>query len=59
MAVPRSEAVRLGTQIAIAASLMLALGAGGFFYHQSRSDGEAEAAVGRGPDAVPVRDRRR
>jgi membrane fusion protein (multidrug efflux system) len=55
MAAPRSEVVRLGTQIAIAAGLILALGAGGFFYHQSRPDGEAEAAVGREPDAVPVK----
>ena len=46
--------MRLGTQVAIAAILMAALAAGGFFYHQSQADGEAEAAVERGPDAVPV-----
>jgi membrane fusion protein (multidrug efflux system) len=38
----------------IAVILMATLGAGGFFYHRSQADGEAEAAVGRGPDAVPV-----
>ncbi len=46
--------MRLGTQLAIAAIVMATLGAGGFFYHRSQADGEAEAAVGRGPDAVPV-----
>ena len=46
--------MRLGTQVAIAAMLMAALAAGGFFYHRSQADGEAEAAVERGPDAVPV-----
>jgi membrane fusion protein, multidrug efflux system len=46
--------VRLGTQVAIAAILMATLGAGGFLYHRSQADSEAEAAVGRGPDAVPV-----
>jgi membrane fusion protein, multidrug efflux system len=46
--------VRLGTQVAIAVILMTTLGAGGFLYHRSQADGEAEAAVGRGPDAVPV-----
>ena len=45
--------MRLGTQVVIAALLMATLGAGGFFYHRSQADGEAEAAVG-GPDAVPV-----
>jgi membrane fusion protein (multidrug efflux system) len=54
MAVPRSEAVRLSTQVAIAAILMVALGAGGFLYHRSQADSEAEAAVGRGPNTVPV-----
>jgi membrane fusion protein, multidrug efflux system len=46
--------VRLGTQVAIAAVLMAALGAGGFAYHRLQTEGEAEAAVGRGPDAIPV-----
>jgi membrane fusion protein (multidrug efflux system) len=46
--------VRLGTQVGIAVVLMAMLGAGGFLYHRSQADGEAEAAVGRGPDAVPV-----
>jgi membrane fusion protein (multidrug efflux system) len=31
-----------------------ALGASGFVYHRMQTDGEAAAAVGRGPDAVPV-----
>jgi membrane fusion protein, multidrug efflux system len=46
--------VRLGTQLAIAGLLIVMLGAGGFVYHRSQTDGEAEAAVGRGPNAVPV-----
>jgi membrane fusion protein, multidrug efflux system len=46
--------VRLGTQVAIAVILMATLGAGGFLYHRSQADGEAAAAVRRGPDAVPV-----
>jgi membrane fusion protein, multidrug efflux system len=46
--------VRLGTQVGIAVVLMAMLGAGGFLYHRSQADGEAEAAVGGGPDAVPV-----
>jgi membrane fusion protein, multidrug efflux system len=46
--------VRLGTQVAIAAILMAGLGAGGFLYHRSQAEGEAAAAVARGPDAVPV-----
>lgn len=46
--------MRLGTQVAIAAMLMVALGAGGFLYHRSQADSEAAAAVGRGPGAVPV-----
>jgi membrane fusion protein, multidrug efflux system len=50
----RSEAVRLGTQIAIAAVLMVALGTSGFLYHRLQTDGEAAAAVGRGPDVIPV-----
>jgi membrane fusion protein, multidrug efflux system len=47
--------VRLSTQLAIAGLLTAALGAGGFFYHRSLTDGEAAAAVGRGSSAVPVR----
>jgi membrane fusion protein, multidrug efflux system len=46
--------VRIGTQLAIAGLLMVVLGAGGFVYHRSQADGEAEAAVGRGPSALPV-----
>ena len=46
--------MRLATQAAIAAILMATLGAGGFLYHRSQAEGEAEAAVGRGPNAVPV-----
>jgi membrane fusion protein, multidrug efflux system len=46
--------VRLGTQVAIAAVLIVGLGAGGFLYHRSQADGEAVAAVGRGPGEVPV-----
>jgi membrane fusion protein, multidrug efflux system len=46
--------MRLGTQLAIAGLLVLALGAGGFVYHRSQAEGEAAAAVGRGSSAVPV-----
>ena len=46
--------MRLRTQLAIAGLLTVALGAGGFFYHRSQTDGEAAAAVGRGASAVPV-----
>lgn len=46
--------MRLGTQLAIAGILVVMLGAGGFVYHRSQIDGEAEAAVGRGSSAVPV-----
>ena len=46
--------MRVGTQVAIARCSWLALAAGGFFYHRSQGDGEAEAAVEPGPDAVPV-----
>jgi membrane fusion protein (multidrug efflux system) len=46
--------VRLGSQLAIAGVLVVALGAGGFLYHRSQAEGEAEAAVGRGPSAIPV-----
>jgi membrane fusion protein (multidrug efflux system) len=34
--------------------ITVVLGAGGFVYHRLQTDGEAEAAVGRGPNAVPV-----
>jgi membrane fusion protein (multidrug efflux system) len=46
--------VRLGTQLAVAGLLVVVLGGGGFLYHRSQIDGEAAAAVGRGPSAVPV-----
>jgi membrane fusion protein, multidrug efflux system len=46
--------MRLGTQLAIAGLLVVALGAGGLAYHRSQTDGEAAAAVGRGPSAIPV-----
>ena len=46
--------MRVGTQIAIAGLLLVVLGAGGLAYHRSQADGEAAAAVGRGPVAVPV-----
>lgn len=40
-------------QLALAVVLLLVLGGGGFFYHQSQGE-SAEAAVRRGPSAVPV-----
>jgi membrane fusion protein, multidrug efflux system len=46
--------VRLGTQLIVAGLIVVVLGAGGFLYHRSQAEGEAEAAVGRGPNAVPV-----
>jgi membrane fusion protein (multidrug efflux system) len=46
--------LRVGTQLAIAAALLLALGGGAVTYHQYRLDGEAEAAVRRGARAIPV-----
>lgn len=46
--------MRVSTQLAIAGLLVVGLGAGGFFYHRSLTDGEAAAAVGRGSNAVPV-----
>ena len=46
--------MRLATQLAIALVITGALGASGFVYHRMQTDGEAAAAVGRGPDAVPV-----
>lgn len=44
----------LGKQLVAACLILLGLGASGFLYHQSRSDGEVEAATPRGPKAVPV-----
>ena len=46
--------MRLATQLAVALVITVALGASGFVYHRLQTDGEAAAAVGRGPDAVPV-----
>jgi membrane fusion protein (multidrug efflux system) len=46
--------VRVATQLVIALVITGALGASGFVYHRMQTDGEAAAAVGRGPDAVPV-----
>jgi membrane fusion protein, multidrug efflux system len=46
--------VRLSTQLVIVGLLVVGLGAGGFLYHRSLTDGEAAAAVGRGSSAVPV-----
>jgi membrane fusion protein, multidrug efflux system len=46
--------VRLGTQLAIGAALLLAVVGGAVTYHQQRIDGEAAAAVRRGASAIPV-----
>jgi membrane fusion protein, multidrug efflux system len=46
--------LRIGTQLVIAAALLLALGGSAVTYHQYRIDGEAAAAVRRGASAVPV-----
>jgi membrane fusion protein (multidrug efflux system) len=46
--------VRLSTQLAVAGLLIVGLGAGGFFYHRSQTDGEAAAAVGRASSAISV-----
>jgi membrane fusion protein (multidrug efflux system) len=46
--------LRIGTQLAIAAVLLLAVGGGAVTYHQYRIDGEAAAAVRRGAAAIPV-----
>jgi membrane fusion protein (multidrug efflux system) len=46
--------VRVGTQLAIGAALLLAVGGGAVTYHRSQLDGEAAAAVNRGPSAIPV-----
>ncbi len=45
--------MRVGTQLGIAAALLLAVG-GAVTWHQSRIDGEAAAAVSRAASAVPV-----
>ena len=44
----------IGKQILIGGVLLLIAAAGGFAYHRMSVEGEAVAAVGRGPDAVPV-----
>jgi membrane fusion protein (multidrug efflux system) len=46
--------VRVGAQLAIGAALLLAVAGGAVTYHRSQRDGEAAAAVNRGPSAVPV-----
>ena len=46
--------MRVGTQLAIGAALLLAVGGGAVTYHRSQLDGEAAAAVNRGPSAIPV-----
>jgi membrane fusion protein, multidrug efflux system len=46
--------LRVGTQLALAAALLLVVGGGAVTYHQYRIDGEAEAAVRRGARAIPV-----
>jgi membrane fusion protein, multidrug efflux system len=46
--------VSVGKQLVIGGILLLIVGAAGFAYHRMAVDGEAAAAVGRGPSAVPV-----
>ncbi|HLT01305.1 MAG TPA: efflux RND transporter periplasmic adaptor subunit [Geminicoccaceae bacterium] len=46
--------MRVATQVAIAVVIMVAVGTSGLVYHRLQTDGEAVAAVGHGPDAVPV-----
>jgi len=46
--------VRLSTQLAVGGVLLLTLGGSAFLYHRFQVDGEAEAAVRSGPEAVPV-----
>jgi membrane fusion protein, multidrug efflux system len=46
--------LRIGTQLVIAAALLLAVAGSAVTYHQYRIDGEAVAAVRRGVSAVPV-----
>jgi membrane fusion protein (multidrug efflux system) len=50
--------VSLSKQILIGLALLLALGAGAFWRFQNDPEAAAEAAVRRGPDAVPVEVRR-
>ncbi len=44
----------VGKQLVIGGILLLIVGAVGFAYHRTAVEGEAAAAVGRGPSAVPV-----
>lgn len=44
----------LGKQILIALMVLVAIGVGAFWHLRSERDAVAEAAVGRGPEAVPV-----
>jgi membrane fusion protein, multidrug efflux system len=46
--------VSIGRQLVIGGLLLLIVGAAAFAYHRTAVDGEAAAAVGRGPDTVPV-----
>jgi membrane fusion protein (multidrug efflux system) len=46
--------VSVSKQLVIGGLLLLIVGAAAFAYHRTAVDGEAAAAVGRGPDAVPV-----
>jgi membrane fusion protein (multidrug efflux system) len=46
--------VSIGKQLVIGGLLLLIVGAAGFAYHRLAVDGEAAAAIGRGPRAVPV-----
>ena len=49
--------MRVGTQLAIGAALLLAVVGGAVTYHQQRIDGEAAAAVRRGAERHPGRGR--
>jgi len=46
--------VSIGKQLVIGGILLLIVGAAGFAYHRMAVDGEAAAAIGHGPGAVPV-----
>jgi membrane fusion protein, multidrug efflux system len=46
--------VRLATQLIVAGLIVVGLGVGGFLYHRSQADSEAEAAVGPRQNAVLV-----
>jgi membrane fusion protein (multidrug efflux system) len=46
--------VSVGKQLVVGGILLLIVGAAGFAYHRMAVEGEAAAAVGRGPSAVPV-----